>query len=241
MPSHKILKGAAALCGAVAVAALAAALDGAAKQAGGFSFHALAGLTLFRIAAVLGVVAVLCWIAAMILEERASRQLEWEQSLLRFEESLMTVSKWVLPRALEMHLNNQSEFQTWAELCQHVRRYPPNLSGGPLSRWFAREGHTLEEYELVALALARRAFGDAFFGGTPSDMARKAMTVELERWERWITNRISPRLLTRLKEHREAMILLAYLEVAVAERVPTATSAPEWARIGDKLPQVFKR
>jgi len=172
--------------------------------------------------------------------EQARAKIIWDASRVRFEEGLRTVSRLLWQLCAEAFHSSRSPYLTFRDLTKVLTRYPPDLAGGPLHQWAAHNEAFLEPGEDVALRLARQLYQSPMVIDTPPDSARKAMTVEVEHWNDWASERAFQRYARdKLVDLRGALVVHAYLEVACAELVQVGSHAPAWANLGERLPVIF--
>ena len=173
------------------------------------------------------------WLARQ--RERRESEGAWKASQLRFEEAFRSIARWLQEHCASMY------GRTLGELLGALESYPPDLAGGPLQRWAQHNEWRLGPAERAALALGRMLYNTYSVTDTPEDRARKAMTGEVQLWNGWASEpRYRAYALQHLDEHRGKIVLHAYLEVGCAESVKSAVHAPEWAPIGERLPNLFR-
>lgn len=161
---------------------------------------------------------------------------EWEGSYRGFRDDLTTVCAHIRTALATDPQQFKQLGQTWEELASQSR-WPPDMTTAPLKGWPERMSAHLTEQERALLRAAQRV--EWIERNTvPYQQARSRMADALTQWAEWSSRHaIRQRIGERIGEHRQDVVMLAYLEIAHADMMDRAGPTPEaWASLDRHWP-----
>lgn len=194
-------------------------------------------LTLAATIGGIGVKAIFC--ACGLATGYVAYVLFWATSIESFEDSLNVVA------------TRLTQVDRLWRLKANAATWPPHLTypySDGLHEWARRNASYLNDADADIYAIAKVAYSDDAFHDQVFDSARRAMRRTVDLWasgvarvgfgaRRWLKPAI--------REHRPDLIVFAYLEIALAEKLFTPGAAPgqvgRWASLGEQWSSLADR
>ena len=155
-----------------------------------------------------------------------ARQVDWARSLRDFRNNLTI---------LTAHLRSAIETTAhrilppgvgWVDVAAKSRW--PQMGNEPLRGWSGRMGSWMNTDERQALDVARYVEG-VERNTIPFQVARSHLTDALKEWRGWREDQDTAPLIDQcVTEHRDAIVMLAYLEIAHADAAQMNSPPPAW-------------
>lgn len=190
----------------------------------------------------LGLAAVLALIGYFLSSSAESDELaerardDWQKSYRAFRDHLTSVAAFANSALIGGHAKLQG--MSWTDLAERAT-WPGGLDRA-LKGWRDRNPNIAKHDDLLLFAAE---LVDQVDANTISfQLARSHMTDVLGQWVEWSdTKAIQGDIRRRVAEHRLEIVLLAYLEIAHANRMPGRGRAPTaWAQAGTVWPILCK-
>lgn len=151
-------------------------------------------------------------------------QEKWEQSYREFRTNLTR-----LTAHIRSALHQMGSSVAWDDVARKARW--PDLGDQPLKGWPARMAHWMTSDEQALLAVARHV-EQVEQNTVPFQTARSLLSDALDQWLEWRSETaIAATVDRRVTEHREAIIMLVYLEIAHADAMMKTSPAPQWRHL----------
>ena len=189
---------------------------------------------ILRAAAIWAAAAVL-WVAAQSSSDKAASLRRWKRSHLRFRDDLDTMTAF-LRSAMQTSGQNVLPFgQGWEDVAPKARW--PDIRNEQLRGWLSRMGSGMTPDEHLTLKVARYILG-IDRNTIRFQRSRRHLGSALEDWMDWSQDQaIAPLITEAVTEHRDAIVMLAYLEIALADIVQMKSSPPpKWRRLPEFWP-----
>jgi hypothetical protein len=167
--------------------------------------------------------------------EREHLRAQWDESLRDFR-TYLTIVTAHLRSAMQTGGQSILPFGEGWDSVAPKARWPLNDSQS-LRGWATRNNNWMNPDELNTLRVARWVGEDVERNTVVFQSARSRLSGALEQWMEWDQeSAIAPEIRASVTGYRDAIVMLAYLEIAHAESVHTAFPWPKWGAANQLWP-----
>lgn len=163
------------------------------------------------------------------LQSATDFEKEWAKAYRDFRTNLTTLTAHIRTALLTVGTS-----VAWDDVARKARW--PDLGDQPLKGWPVRKASWMTNDEQTLLDVARRV--ESVERNTIQfQTARSLLSDALDQWLEWSSeDAIAATIQRRIAEHRDAIVMLVYLEIAHADAMTKTSPAPNWRHLPTAYP-----